>query len=229
MWHTIVVGMQAIISFFYDLTVNMGIPSYALAITLFTLLVKIVLYPLFYKQVKSMAKTSEVQPEVKAIQERYKGNPEKANKEVMDLYKRRGVSPMSGCLPLLIQMPIIIALFQALRDFQYSDVGAGLLWIPHLKNPDPYYVIPLLVAATTYLQTKYSTSSNASADNPAMATTNKMMLYFMPIFIGFISKDFPAGLGIYWTLYSVFGTLQQLYINRKIAKAKGDIVKNEKP
>lgn len=221
MWQALVSGIQAILTFFYNATVSLSIPSYALAIILFTLLIKLILFPLTYKQMYSMKKMQEIQPEIKALQEKNKKNPEKANKEVMALYQTRGVNPMAGCLPLLIQMPILIALYQAISKFQYSDLGAGLLWIPHLKNPDPYYIIPILVAVTTFFQTKLTTPDTGG--DSAASSTNKMMLYFMPLFIGYVSLNFPSGLGIYWIFFSLFGTLQQLYINRRPDMKKGEV------
>lgn len=226
MWQSIIQGFQAVLTFFYDATVNLGIPSYALAIFLFTLIVKLILYPLTYKQVVSTRKMQEIQPEVKAIQEKYKNNPEKANQAVMELYQARGVSMLGGCLPLLVQMPIIIALYQALRSFQYSDIGASFFWVPHLRESDPYYIIPILVAVSTFLQTKLTTprtSNDATANS-----TNTAMLYFMPLMIGFISRTLPTGLGLYWIFQSLFSVLQQLIINRKIGIPKGEVGKNEK-
>jgi YidC/Oxa1 family membrane protein insertase len=222
LWQALVNGIAAMLSFFYGITKALGIPSYGLAIIFLTLVIKIVLYPLSYKQMHSMKKMQDIQPKVKELQEKYKKNPEKANQAIMELYKENKVNPMSGCLPLLVQMPILIALFQALRDFVYVDPAAAkFLWVPHLKDPDPYYIIPVLVALTTYLQSKVTTP--ASGDNPAAEQTQKMMLYFMPLFIGYISLNFPAGLGIYWTFFSIFGALQQLYINRQPAMQKGEV------
>jgi len=220
LWQAIVNAFQAVLTFLFDFTVSVGIPSYALAIVLFTLLVKIVLFPLTYKQMVSTRKMQELQPEVKAIQEKYKNNPEKANRAIMDLYQKKGVSMFGGCLPLLIQMPIVFALFQALRSFQYSDVGASFLWIPHLKDPDPNYIIPIIVALMTYLQTKLTTGDSANSGNNAM-------LYFMPLFIGFISKDLAAGVGIYWISQSIFSLIQQFIINKVVGKLKGEVAKNE--
>lgn len=226
MWQAIVGGFQTVLTFFYDATVSLGFPSYALAIFLFTFLVKIVLFPLSYKQTVSTLKMQAIQPEVKALQEKYKSDPERMNKEVMELYKTRGVNMMGGCLPLIVQMPIIIALYQALRGFQYSDIGATFFWIPHLREPDALYIIPVLVAASTFLQTKLGTP-NVGGD-AASNSTNKVMMYFMPLMIGFISKDFPTGVGLYWIFQSLFSILQQLLINRKVGIPKGEVVKNEK-
>lgn len=222
LWSSLVGGIAAILAFFYNITVVIGIPSYALAIILLTLLVKIVLYPLTYKQMHSMKAMQDIQPKIKEIQLKYKKVPEKANQAIMELYKEHKVNPMAGCLPLIVQMPILLALFQALRGFQYSDIGASMLWVPHLKNPDPYYIIPILVGITTFLQTKFTTPSGTAAEGSA-ATTQKTMLYFMPFFIAYVSINFPAGLGIYWIFFGIFGTIQQIYINRHPAMQKGEV------
>lgn len=221
MWGAFVDFMKSVLSFLYDITVSLGIPSYALAIIILTLLIKVITYPLSYKQMHSMKKMQEIQPLVAEVQKKYKKNPEKANKEVMELYKQNKVNPMSGCLPLLIQMPILIALFQALQNFTYQDMGSSFFWIPHLKDPDPTYIIPVLVGVTTYLQAKLTTPSSSA--NSAGASTQKMMLYFMPLFIGYISMKFPAGLGLYWIFFSLFGTVQQLFINRQPGIQKGEV------
>jgi len=220
LWASLVNAVGSVLSFLYNLTVSIGLPSYAIAIILLTLLIKVITYPLTYKQMHSMRKMQEIQPLVAELQKKYKNNPEKANKAVMELYKENNANPLSGCLPLLIQMPILIALFQALQKYQYQDLGASLLWIPHLKNPDPYYILPVIVAVSTYFQTKLTTPPT-NADS-ASASTQKVMLYIMPLFIGYISMKFPAGLGLYWIFFSLFGTVQQMYINRHPSLQKGE-------
>lgn len=217
----LVSGIEAILRYLYDFTVVVGIPSYGVAIILLTLLIKLVLYPLTRKQMYSMKKMQEIQPQIKVIQEKYKGSPEKANKAVMELYKKNNANPMSGCLPLLIQMPILIALFRALQRFQYADLGASFFWIPHLKNADPFMILPVLVALATYFQSKVSSGTNN--DNPQAAATQKTMLYMMPIFVGWMSSNLPAGLGLYWVFFSVFGAIQQIYINRQPTMQKGEV------
>ena len=220
MWQSLVNGVAAFLGFLYDLTVSMGVPSYALAILFLTIILKIVLYPLSHKQMSSMKRMQEVQPKIKELQEKYKKNPEKANQEIFALYKKYNINPMSGCLPLLVQMPIIVALFQALQKFQYADLGASFFWIPHLKDPDPLMILPVLVGLATYLQSRV-TSTNT--DNPQAAATQRMMLYFMPFLIGWMSMRFPAGLGLYWAFFSVLGALQQVLINRQPAMQKGEV------
>jgi len=218
LWNALVNGIAAILRYLYEFTVTIGVPSYALAIIILTLMIKIVLYPLTHKQMHSMKKMQEIQPKIAEVQAKYKKNPEKANQAVMEIYKENKVNPMSGCFPLLLQMPILIALFTALRSFQYEDLGSSFLWIPHLKDPDPIYIIPVLVGITTYLQTKLTTPNTGSES--AAASTQKTMLYVMPLFIGYISMKFPAGLGLYWIFFSIFGTVQQMYINRQPALQK---------
>lgn len=219
-WQMLVNGVATILKYLYEFTVTIGLPSYGLAIILLTLLIKAVLHPLMHKQMVSMKKMQELQPKITELQAKYKKTPEKAQKAVMDLYKEHNANPMAGCLPMLVQMPILIALFTALRNFQYQDLGSSFFWVPHLKDPDPIYIIPVLVGLATYFQTKLSTPTTATTKSSA-ASMQKTMLYVMPLFIGYISIKFPAGLGLYWIFFSVFGTLQQLYINRKPTLEKG--------
>ena len=221
MWQTIVNAFAQGFQILYNLTVSIGIPSYALAIIFLTLIIKIVLYPLTYKQMHSMKRMQEVQPQIAEAQAKYKKNPQKSQQVVMEIYKENNINPLAGCLPLLVQMPILIALFQALRTFQYSALGASFLWVPHLKDPDPI-ILPIIVAATTFLQTKIS--APPSTGNNSAASTQKTMLYFMPLMIGYMSTKFPAGLSLYWIWFNIFGTLQQVYINRQQpAVQKGEV------
>lgn len=221
MWQSLVNGVAALLRILYEITVNIGIPSYALAIFLLTLLIRVVLYPLNNKQLTSTKKMQEIQPKLKEIQKKYKNNPEKANQEVIKVYKENKVNPMAGCLPLLIQMPIIIALFQALRQFEYTDLGAAFFWIPHLKNPDPLMILPVVVGIATYFQSKVSMTN--TENNPQAAATQKTMLYFMPLMIGWMSTKFPAGLCLYWIFYSLTGIIQQIFVNRRPTLRKGEV------
>jgi YidC/Oxa1 family membrane protein insertase len=221
LWQSLVNGVAALLRILYEITVNIGIPSYALAIFLLTLLIRVVLYPLNNKQLTSTKKMQEIQPKLKEIQKKYKNNPEKANQEVIKVYKENKVNPMAGCLPLLIQMPIIIALFQALRQFEYTDLGATFFWIPHLKNPDPLMILPVVVGIATYFQSKVSMAN--TENNPQAAATQKTMLYVMPLMIGWMSTKFPAGLCLYWIFYSLTGIIQQIFVNRRPTLRKGEV------
>ncbi|WP_144353048.1 YidC/Oxa1 family membrane protein insertase [Sporomusa termitida] len=201
--------MQTALTFFYNVTTSIGFPNYGIAIILLTIAIKALMYPLTVKQVKSMKAMQDIQPKMKELQEKYKGNPEKLNKELANLYKEAGVNPLAGCLPLLVQMPFLIAIFFAIRDYQYALLPPSFLWMTDLAQPDPTFILPVLSALTTYIQQKQTTTE--------MTQQNKMMLIFMPIFIGYISLTFPAGLVLYWVVSNMFQIGQQWFMYRNNA------------
>lgn len=223
LWQSFVSGFSLLLQYLYEVTELLGVPSYGVAIILFTLLVKLVLFPLTVTQMRSMRAVQELQPKVKAIQERYKDKPEKSQEAVMKLYKEAGANPFSGCLPLLVQMPILFALFSALRDFfsptmhpAYVDLArAGFLWVPNLGSPDLIF-LPILTAVATFGQ-QYATSFTTSGK---MDANQKMMLYTMPLFIGYLARTFPAGLALYWVIFSVVGVIEQLIIKRMVVAGR---------
>ena len=201
--------LQDLVTFFYSVTATMGIANYGVAIILLTLVIKLILYPLTVKQVKGMKAMQELQPKMKELQEKYKGNPEKLNKEMAILYKDSGVNPLAGCLPLLVQMPILMGIFYAIRDYQYVHLPS-FLWIADLSAPDNLYILPIVSAATTYIQQRQtSTEMNQQA---------KIMMNFMPLFIGYISITFPAGLVLYWVVSNIFQIVQQWWMYRGVAQ-----------
>lgn len=202
--------LQNIVSFFYNLTVSMGIANYGVAIILMTLVIKMLLYPLTVKQVRSMKAMQEMQPRIKEIQEKYKKDPERMQREMSQLYKEAGTNPLSGCLPILLQMPILIGIFYALRDFDYIQ-QPSFLWMADLAQPDPFYVLPVLSALSTYVQSKQTTTDSSAQ--------SKMMVMFMPVFIGYISLTFPAGLVLYWVVSNLAQILQQAWMNRTQTKS----------
>lgn len=198
--------VQTVLTYCYNLTVSMGFANYGVAIIVMTVLIKMLLYPLTVKQIRSMKAMSELQPKMKALQEKYKDDKQKLQSEISNLYKVSGVNPLSGCLPLVVQMPILIAIFYAIRDYQY--VGpTTFLWLADLANPDPTYVLPVISAATTFVQSLQTMPDTSSAQN-------KMMLYFMPVFIGYISLQFSAGLVLYWIITNLVQILQQWWMAR---------------
>ncbi len=214
MWHTFVQWFASVIQLLYDFTVNIGVPNYGLAIILMTILIKLVLFPITHKQLKSMRAMQEIQPRMKQIQERYKEDSQTMQVKIMELYKEHGVNPLGGCLPLLIQMPIFIAFYQSLYKFEFKVAAhAGFLWIPNIGKPDQYYILAILAALTTYLQQRVSM---VDTKDP----TQKSMLYIMPLFMAWIAATMPAGLPLYWVVFNTLGILQQLYINNMSAKAK---------
>jgi len=214
----VTIPLQQALTFCYVLTEKIGYPSYGIAIILMTVAIKVILYPLTVKQVRSMKSIQDMQPKVKALQEKYKDNKEKLQSEIASLYKQNNVNPLSGCLPLIVQMPILMGIFFAIRQYDYGNQATNFLWIADLRQgtsihdpSDPYFIIPLLCALTTYLQQKQTTTE--------MTQQNKMMLMFMPIFIGYITITFPAGLGVYWVVSNVVQILQQWFMYRKTASA----------
>lgn len=226
-WGKFVEFFMYLIQSFYMMTANLNIPNYGLAIIFFTIAIKFILFPLTLKQIRSMRALQMIQPKVMAIQERYKGQPEKAQKEIMNLYKETGANPFSGCLPLIIQMPVLFALFSALQAFfnpvylQKSRLhlppgvdlsNAGFLWISNLGKPD-HFVLPVLTMLVTFLQ-QYITSITTTGK---VDQSQRSMLIIMPIFIGWMAYSFPAGLALYWTVFTTLSTIEMLVI-RKIAK-----------
>lgn len=205
--------LQNILTFFYNLTGMVGLANYGLAIVLMTIIIKSALYPLTAKQVRSMKGLQTLQPKMKELQEKYKGNPEKLQKEMAVLYKEQGVNPLAGCLPLIVQMPILIGIFYAIRDYSYINTPS-FLWVKDLAQHDPTYILPVLSAATTFYQQKQTTTE--------MTQQNRMMMIFMPLFIGWISTTFPAGLVVYWVMSNIIQIIQQWWMYREPAESKGE-------
>ncbi|MGM9525918.1 MAG: YidC/Oxa1 family membrane protein insertase [Peptococcaceae bacterium] len=223
--------IEKVITALYQLTVAIGFPSYALAIIMISILIKIILYPLMQKQMKSTMNMQEVQPKLEYLQKKYKNNPEKMNEEVMKLYKEYDINPMAGCLPLLIQMPILIGLFAALRQYDFQPLEhAAFFWIPNLGEKDPFFILPVLVALTMFLQQKISMATTPSAaENPTMKT----MLYVMPAMMLFVCWSMPAGLCLYWAFFSILSIVQQFFMNKQkrkemAARAEREAAEKEK-
>jgi len=225
---------------FYDLLGN----NYVLAIAVFTIVVRLITLPLNLRQQKSMMQTQEMQPQIQAIQKKYKDNPSKMQEE----FKKIGYNPtdsLMGCLPLLIQMPILFGLYRAiivtlgstpqslfeltLRAYPVIDltpllpVANKFLWL-NLGQPDPLYILPVLVFATMWLQQKLMTppkqddkkGKKGKDDNPA-AAMSKSMQTTMPLMFGFFSLSFPSGLSIYFVLANIIG-IGQGYYTRRVTK-----------
>ncbi|KAB3530778.1 YidC/Oxa1 family membrane protein insertase [Alkaliphilus pronyensis] len=207
--------LGALLKIIFDIVGN-----YGFSIIIFTVIVKLAMIPLTLKQTKSMRRIQEINPELKALQEKYKNDQEKLNIKVAELYKKHNVSLSGGCLPLIIQLPIIIALFTVLRnpiDYGFSQevIQAGFLWIANLSEADPW-ILPLIAGFTTYL-----TSITASTDtNSQQNSTTIITKYFMPIMIFWWGRSFPAGLTLYWGISNIFQLVQQISINRYFLKQK---------
>ncbi|MGI6361620.1 MAG: YidC/Oxa1 family membrane protein insertase [Bacillota bacterium] len=212
-WNAIKDALAWFLNILYQFTDIVNLPSYALAIVLFTIVIKLALYPLTLKQMRSMRGMQKIQPLIMEINQKYENDPQKKNEETFRIYREYDINPLSGCLPLLIQMPILIALYRTIYSFVPPEgVNYSFFWIDSLSLPDPTgWILPVIVGLATFLQQKMST---VDSSNPSQ----KMMLYFMPIFFGFISRNFPAALSLYWISFSVLGGVQQIMVNRKCAK-----------
>jgi len=188
-----------VLAFFYGLTQN-----YGWSIILLTIIIKLLFFPLTHKSFKSMKGMQKIQPYVKVIQERNKDDRQKMNEELLELYKKHKVNPVGGCLPMLLQIPVFIALYHALF-FSIELRGAPFIgWITDLSVQDPYYVTPVMMGVTMFLQQKMT----PSVGDPMQ---QKIMM-FLPIVFTFLFISFPAGLVIYWTVNNILTISQQYYI-----------------
>jgi len=207
--------LSYVIEFFYR-----WIPSYGIGIILLTIVVRIILLPLTISQTRSMARMQMLQPELKEIQKQYKDDKQKQQQEVMAFYKKNNVNPLSGCLPLLLQMPIFFALFQLLRDLGAKVLGAGsqtiykFLWMD-LRTPDPLYILVILMVGTMIV-----TSKMTQTDMTKTGGSQALMTYLMPVVFGFISIRLQSGILIYWVTTNVWSIGQQYFVNKLVLKEK---------
>jgi YidC/Oxa1 family membrane protein insertase len=186
------------------------IPNYGLVIIIFTILIKILFHPLTHKSVTSATRMQDLQPKVAELKEKYKKDPQRMNQEMMKLYKERGVNPLGGCLPLLLQMPLFYGLFVVFRSTIELRGAKFIFWLSDLSQMDKYYILPVIMAATMFWQQKMTIK-----DPKQMA-----MVYMMPVLFFFLFKSFPAGLTLYWTFFNILSLIEQYYIKSKM-KPKG--------
>lgn len=179
--------------------------NFGLSIIIVTIIIKILLLPLTLKQDKSMKAMKKLQPQLDELKKKYANDKQMLNIKTMELYKENKVNPAGGCLPILIQLPILFALFGVLRG-GIVPIDSTFLWM-RLAEPDPYYIMPLLNGAISFFQQKLMGTS----DNPQM----KNMMYMFPIMMIFISYKMPAGLQIYWLTSSLIAVVQQYFIMKK--------------
>lgn len=199
------------------------------SLVLFALLVKLALWPLSQMQFKSMAEMQRVAPQIKKLQAQHKGDPQKMNAEVMALYKEHGVNPMAGCLPLLIQLPILFSLYAAISSPLIEPFKKeGWLWIGSVfsnwypgifaKNLDGADMLLLaLYVVSMYFSVRYGT---APAADPAQAQQQKIMAFISPVMIAFIGRSWPSALIIYWFAFNMFSLGQSVYLLRKYGMVK---------
>jgi len=190
--------------------INGAVKNYGIAIILLTIGIKILTFPLTQKSMVSMKKMSSLQPKMQEIKEKYAADKQKMNAATMELYKKEGVNPFGGCFPMLLQIPIFFALYKALL-LSIELQGAPFFgWIVDLSLKDPYYITPLLMGATMYLQQKMTPATTADP-------MQQKIFQFMPVIFTFLFLTFPAGLVVYWLTNNVLTIAQQYFINKKLA------------
>ncbi|MBU3537676.1 membrane protein insertase YidC [Polynucleobacter sp. UK-Gri1-W3] len=180
------------------------------SIILLTILIKLVFFPLSAASYKSMARMKEVQPRLAAMKEQYKGEPQKLNQAMMEMYRKEKINPLGGCLPVVIQIPVFISLYWVLLSSVEMRGAPWILWIHDLSVPDPYYILPVIMAVSMFVQTKL----NPTPPDPIQA---KVMMY-MPIVFSIMFFFFPAGLVLYWVTNNLLSIAQQWQINQMFGK-----------
>jgi YidC/Oxa1 family membrane protein insertase len=193
--------------------------NYGIDIILLTILIKIVFYPLSVKSYKSMKKMQTMQPVIAKLKEKYKDDKAKLNQEMMEIYKNKGINPMGGCLPMIIQIPVFFALYKALSAAIELRHAPFMLWINDLSSPEDLYtfniagydlpirILPLVMGITQVIQQKMTPSS--------VDPMQEKIMLAMPIVFTFIFWGFPSGLVLYWLVNNVISIAQQYYINKK--------------
>jgi YidC/Oxa1 family membrane protein insertase len=230
MWDLILNPFVTLLIFLYKLLGQ----NIVLAIVAFTVILRLVTWPLTMQQQRSMKAQQELQPKLKKIQEKYKNDREKLAQAQMDLYREYGINPLGGCLPLLIQFPILIGLYQAIiqvlgaTPLQVIDLSGRILlpgldsliplksqflWL-NLVQPDPYYVLPILVLATTWFQQRLMTPPSSGNDGGQAAQMTRSMTTIMPIMFFFFSLTFASGLSFYFIVSNIIGIIQYSAMGR---------------
>ena len=188
--------------------------AYGWVLIIFGILVRLLLWPLNQRAMESSIRMQAVAPLLKQVQERYKNEPERLQREMMKLYKEHNVNPFGGCLPMLLPMPVLFALF-----FVFANTiefrGVAFLWLPDLSRPDPYYIIPILMGLSMFVLSKVG--QIGMPPNPQ----TKMMLYFMPAFLTLLFLNFASGLNLYYAVSNIFSIPQQYLIARRRLRDQG--------
>jgi YidC/Oxa1 family membrane protein insertase len=191
------------------------------SIVALTLLVRLVLFPLTYKGMVSMNKMKILAPKMKELQAKYKGDKQKLNAHTMELYKKHGANPMGGCLPMILQIPVFYGVYRVLQNTVELKGAPWMLWIHDLAVMDPYFVLPILMGASMFLQQRL-------APNNFTDKTQEKIMKFLPLIFTFFFVTFPAGLTLYWFVSNLFSIAQQFYVNKIFAKTKTLPVEAEK-
>ena len=196
----------------FFLVLNKIVPNYGLEILILSILIRLIFYPLTKKSMDSMKRMQQLKPEMDRINEQFKGDPERKNREVLELYKKNKINPLGGCLPVLVQLPVLSGLYFVLANAVQLRKEPFGLWIHDLSAPDtvahlagfPVNPMPLIMAGTMFWQQKITPT------DPRQASLG----YIMPIFMTFLFYSTPSGLVLYWTVSNLMTVLQQIWMNR---------------
>ncbi|KRF10849.1 hypothetical protein ASG93_17035 [Paenibacillus sp. Soil787] len=184
--------------------------QYGLSILVVTVIIRLIILPLTLKQYKSSKRMQDLQPEMKKLKEKYKDDAKKQQEETMKLFQQNGVNPLAGCFPIIVQMPILIALYQAIMRNDHIREHT-FLWM-NLGKPDHLYILPLIAAATTFVQQMFMSSQ--------MNQQMKSLLYIFPVMIFVMSMNFAAALPLYWIFGNIFTIVQSYFIYGSPASQK---------
>lgn len=207
--------------------------NYGITLIILTIVVKVCLYPLYLKQMKSSMATADVSKKVNQLKQKYANDKDMLNQKVSELYKEEGISPAGGCLPAIIQMFIVMALFALLRnpsnyisdDNMMFAVHESFLWISDLSQADKW-ILPILAGIATYIS--FSINQQNNTGDPNMGGMMKMMKYVFPIMIVLMGRTFPAGLAIYWSIGQVLQIFFNLHMNKMRKKMQAEKKKGGK-
>ena len=190
------------------------IGNWGWAIVVMTIMIKSAFYPLNPASARSMAKMKVIAPKMKALQEQYKNDKQQLQVKMMEMYKKEKINPLGGCLPIVVQIPVFIALYWVLLSAVELRHAPWIGWIQDLSAPDPYYVLPVIYAITAYLQVKLSPT-------PITDPVQAKMMQIMPIAFSVMFLFFPSGLVLYWLVNNSLQIVQQWHMNRVIEKRSG--------
>lgn len=183
------------------------------SIVALTFIVRAVLYPLTFKGMVSMQKMKDLAPKVKEVKDKYKGDPQRANVAVMDIYKKHGANPLGGCLPMILQIPVFFAIYRVLLNAVELQGAPWILWVNDLSRMDPTYVLPVLMGVSMYFQQRLT-------PNNFTDPLQEKIFKYLPVIFTFFFVTFPSGLVLYWFVNNIFSIIQQTIVNHKMKAVK---------
>lgn len=199
----------------FNTTDNPENDRYGWSIVVVTIILRIIILPLMIKQIKTSRAMQELQPEIIKLREKYQKNQERLQQEMMKLFQKHNINPMAGCLPVLVQMPILIAFYHAIMRNEHIATHS-FLWLTDLGSPDPWYILPVLAGLTTYLQQKVMGAQTQG--NPQM----QVLMVVLPVMIGLFAIYFPSALSLYWVVGNLF-SIAQSYLMRDMYKLRQEV------